>query len=164
MNCRECQNLTNLYLNDELPLPMFPDYRAHLDECPKCKEDLYINYAINTAIYQLNHEQELSSDFVKEVENRLNATANHIAKNKRKRFFRRFFIVLELIGITALFCLFTPEEKGYAYKPEGKESFIAIEHYGVPSYMDPVLQGIYRYNDEMIQKIREMNALKGDTP
>ena len=163
MNCRDCQNLTSVYLSNELPLSAFPEYRAHIESCDKCKEDLYINYAINTALRQLNNDEDLSSDFAKEVENRLKSTSNLILRKKRRRIFSRICIVLELIGFTFLFCYFTPEEKCYAFKPEGEESQIQIAHYGVPSYMDPVLQGIYRYNDDMIQKIREAEK-KGAKP
>ncbi|MCQ2421641.1 MAG: hypothetical protein MJ064_01435 [Lachnospiraceae bacterium] len=156
MECFECQEMTKLYIDDLLPEAKFMDYYAHLETCSTCKEDLYINYAINTALRQLTNEQELSSDFVAEVNGKLAASKRRILRGHKLRIFRRVAVGVEIIGIGLVLSIFTPNERNYAFLPEGSESNIVIEYYGIPGYKDPVMQAIYRYNDEVIAGLKKI--------
>ncbi|MCR5532022.1 MAG: hypothetical protein K6F26_09260 [Lachnospiraceae bacterium] len=160
MDCTTCQECTKQYIEGQLPQNRILEYCAHLEECSACREDLYINYAIVTALKQLNDGEELSADYVKEVDTGLAQAKARIHRGARLRVYRRLFIALEILGIAGAMALFPQREKGYAYLPEEEESRIVIEAYGVPTYMDPVIQGIYRYNDDVIACIRKAENQK----
>ncbi|MBO4324762.1 MAG: zf-HC2 domain-containing protein [Lachnospiraceae bacterium] len=160
MDCTTCQECTKSFIDGTLPGNQILEYYAHLETCPKCKEDLIINYAIVNAIRSLNDNEELSSDYVKEVDDRLNAARNAILHEAKAKRFRRAFVVLEIIAIMAFASFFPPIEKTYAFLPEDSEDHVVIEMYGVPTYLDPVIQGIYKYNDDVLKCIRERDRAK----
>ena len=162
MECGTCQELTKLFIDDNLPDPLIFEYCSHLESCQKCKEDLIINYAIANALRQLNENGELSSDYGKEVEEKLKSARNGVLNKARMRRFRRLFIAVEIIGITFFTAFFPPIEKKYAFLPENSEDRIVLTYYGIPTYLDPVIQGIYRYNDEVIQCMDELQNDKGE--
>ena len=162
MDCTTCQKCTKQYIEETLPKNRILEYCAHLDQCAACREDLYINYSIVRALNQLNAGEDLSSDYVAEVNGRLAADQARIHRSARFRVYRRVFIAIEILGIAIAFAFFPPKEKGYAYLPEESESHIIIEYYGVPAYMDPVLKGIVEYNDDVLTCIREAENEKGE--
>ena len=71
MDCRSCKKCTELYIDGLLPQNLIVAYTDHLASCPECTEDLHINYAILTALRQLNEGQDLSDNFATEVDNKL---------------------------------------------------------------------------------------------
>ena len=162
MDCTTCQECTKQYIDGCLPQNRILEYCEHLDGCSKCREDLYINYSIVTALRQLNNGEELSDDFVKEVDAGLASSKARIHRSQRIRVFRRIFIAIEILGIAAAMAIFTPKEKDYAFLPEDEESRIVIEYYGVPSYMDPVLKGIYHYHEDVLSYMKEAEQAKGE--
>ena len=135
-------------------------YTDPLANCPECTEDLHINYAILTALRQLNEGQDLSDNFAKEVDNKLKVARYKIRREARLKVYRRIFIFFEIVGLALAFAIFTPKEKNYAFLPDDEESKIVITFYGIPGYMDPVLKGIYRYNDDVLAAIKEMEKEK----
>jgi hypothetical protein len=58
------------------------------------------------------------------------------------------------------FSIFTPKQKNYAFLPDEEDSRIVITFYGIPGHMDPVLKGIYRYNDDVLAALNEMEKEK----
>lgn len=164
MDCTTCQECTKSFIDGTLPGNLILEYYAHLEKCPKCKEDLIINYAIVNAIRSLNENEELSSDYVKEVDDRLNAARNGILHEAKAKRFRRAFVILEILAVMVFASFFPPIEKTYAFLPEDTEDHVVIEMYGVPTYLDPVIQGIYKYNDDVLRCIRERDRAKRQEP
>lgn len=155
MDCTKCQECTKSFIDGNLPDNLVFEYYDHIEHCPSCKEDLVINYAIINALRSLNENRDLSSDFVKEVDDKLNASRNRIIREAKARRFRRVFAFLEIACIMVFASIFPPVEKNYAFLPEDSEERIVIEMYGVPTYMDPVMQAIYKYNSEVIRLLEE---------
>lgn len=155
MDCTKCQECTKSFIDGTLPDNMIIEYYDHIEHCPSCKEDLVINYAIINALRSLNENRDLSSDFVKEVDDKLTASRNRIIHEAKAKRFRRIFAALEIICIMVFASVFPPIEKTYAFLPEESEDRIVLEINGVPSYMDPVLQAIYRYNSDVIRMLEE---------
>ena len=156
MDCRSCKKCTELYIDGLLPQNLIVAYTDHLASCPECTEDLHINYAILTALRQLNEGQDLSDNFATEVDNKLKVARFKIRREARLKVYRRVFIFFEIVGLALAFSIFTPKEKTYAFLPDDAESKVVISFYGIPGYMDPVLKGIYKYNDEVLAAIKEM--------
>ncbi|MBO4669086.1 MAG: hypothetical protein J5648_03825 [Lachnospiraceae bacterium] len=156
MDCRSCKKCTELYIDGQLPQNRIVAYTDHLASCPECTEDLHINYAILTALRQLNEGQDLSDNFATEVDNKLKVARFKIRREARLKVYRRVFIFFEIVGLALAFSIFTPKEKTYAFLPDDAESKVVISFYGIPGYMDPVLKGIYKYNDEVLAAIKEM--------
>ena len=156
MDCRSCKKCTELYIDGQLPQNRIVAYTDHLASCPECTEDLHINYAILTALRQLNEGQDLSDNFATEVDNKLKVARFKIRREARLKVYRRVLIFFEIVGLALAFSIFTPKEKTYAFLPDDAQSKVVISFYGIPGYMDPVLKGIYKYNDEVLAAIKEM--------
>lgn len=160
MDCAKCQECTKSYIDGTLPDNLVLEYCAHLETCPKCKEDLIVNYALVNALRSLNENRELSSDYVKEVDDRLEASKNAILHAASMRKVRRVLVFLEMMCIMVFASIFPPIEKTYAFLPEESEEHFVLEINGVPSFIDPVIRAIYRYNDDVLKCIRERERLK----
>lgn len=160
MDCVKCRECTKSYIDGTLPDNLVLEYCAHLETCPKCKEDLIVNYALVNALRSLNENRELSSDYVKEVDDRLAASKNAIFHAASMRKLRRILAFLEMACIMVFASIFPPIEKTYAFLPEDSEEHFVLEVNGVPSFIDPVIQAIYRYNDDVLKCIRERDRQK----
>ena len=160
MDCRACKKCTELYIDGRLPQNRIVAYTDHLASCPECTEDLHINYAIQTALRQLNEGQDLSDNFATEVDNKLKVARFKIRREARLKIYRRIVIFFEIVGLALAFSIFTPKQKNYAFLPDEEDSRIVITFYGIPGHMDPVLKGIYRYNDDVLAALNEMEKEK----
>ena len=157
MNCHECQKLTKLFIDDMLSQQQFPEYKLHIDSCSSCKDDLYTNYAIITALKEVNEGIDLSGNYAAEVEQKLFRFEKGVRKSRTLRIWRRVLATLIILFFTCVFSIMTPEEEKFAFLPEGEDSCFSLQFEGVPKHMDPVRKAIYQYNDEVIEGLRQIS-------
>ena len=72
MDCVEFDKKINPYLHDELSDEELNEFLLHLASCPKCSEELEINYIVNEGIRRLDREKadyNLSLAYTKSTEN-----------------------------------------------------------------------------------------------
>ena len=58
MDCIEFNGKINAYLKDELTDEELNEFLLHLRSCPKCNEELEINYIVNEGVERLDRNKE----------------------------------------------------------------------------------------------------------
>ncbi len=53
MDCAKAGQLINAFIREELDYKQTPDFLEHIRTCPKCYDDLEMNYLIHTALNEL---------------------------------------------------------------------------------------------------------------
>lgn len=101
MTCMEAQALITPFIIDQLDIVTLEQFIDHVEKCADCKEELEVYYALLTAMKQLDEDEEVSADFAKELENKINDSQEKILRAKivhiRKRVL--FFILVIFIGL-----------------------------------------------------------------
>lgn len=163
MNCKEVQLLLQPYIEGHLPEEKLPDFLAHIEECPKCREDLKVFYAIFTAINQLNQGDNFSDDYSFEINEKLTKDRNRLIKRHRHvHWLRRIAFVLFLaVGFTI--GLNDTKSIVKTYLPSSQESHFSLGYYGMDRSRDPVYRGIRKYNAAVIEKLHELEEQQETT-
>lgn len=63
MECKKCQSMISLYVDQQLNAEEIKDFEAHIAVCPECKEELEFMQNIMMHVHDLDDERELPSDF-----------------------------------------------------------------------------------------------------
>lgn len=153
MNCKEAQALFQNYIDGQFPEKYLPEFLDHMEQCPKCLEDFKVQYAIYTAINQLNNGKDFSDDYDSEVMNKLAADREFLKRKHRRKLSLRFVSLLLFLcaGITIGF----NDTKSIVrmYLPDTEESHFSLNHYGIDKNRDPVYRAIKNYNDDVIRQL-----------
>ena len=83
MNCLEAQSKIVAFVEDKLEGGELLEFVRHVRGCENCAEELEIYYTLLVGMKQLDEDQELSTDFKTQMEEKLNIEYKHI-QNRRK--------------------------------------------------------------------------------
>jgi hypothetical protein len=105
MNCTETQNLIIPFVKNELPPEQAAEFAAHVNNCRTCKDELEINYCLMTAIMQLNEDKELTADFKKELNDKLELVTLKGRREKNSIRIKNILVIFEIIIIGIIIAL-----------------------------------------------------------
>ncbi len=155
MNCKNTETDSLSYIERKLTDNKIVELYEHLQECESCRDGFIMNYAIYTAISQLEHGEDFSDNYRLEAEQHLRSDYQRIVRKRHLTRFYRFVVLVLLVGTGIFLGITTSNSYLPNHLPEGQESSFRLEYYGIPEEFDPVEHAIKEYNSEMIQQIRE---------
>lgn len=153
MDCKKAQMLSDRYLKEGLPVKELPEFLAHINSCAVCRESLTTDYSITKAIDQLNHGEDFSTDYSRELAEQLEHSRQAVRRNNRLSVVRRIVVFLVLGAIAALLSFYQAPSK-FRYLAPGEKESLRLRHYGIEEQYDPVRKGILEYNDDVIEAFR----------
>lgn len=74
MKCSDTEQYIQMYIDDELTGPKLREFLTHIEECPKCYEEMEINYLIKEALIRL--EDGTTFDLRKELQQKIQNSKN----------------------------------------------------------------------------------------
>ncbi len=154
MDCKKAQMLSDRYLKEGLPVKELPEFLAHINSCPVCRESLTTDYSITKAIDQLNRGEDFSTDYSHELTEQLEHSRQLVRRKNRLLIVRRIAVFLVLVAIAALLSFYQAPAK-FRYLAPGEQESLRIRHYGIDERYDPVRNGILDYNDDVIEEFRK---------
>ena len=154
MDCRTVLTLNARYLAEGLPDGVLAQYLEHIASCDSCRDNLMTDYSITKAIDQLNRNEDFSTDYSKELTEKLEKSRQYLARKKRIVRYKHAIAVI-LMVLSVPFSMSSTFATAKYYKPEGSEESLKLKYYGMPEQLDPIRQAIREYNDEAITKLRE---------
>jgi hypothetical protein len=83
MNCLEAQSKIVTFIEDKLNDDETVEFVRHIRNCENCAEELEIYYTLLVGMKQLDEDQELSTNFKEQMEQKLNVEYKHV-QNRRK--------------------------------------------------------------------------------
>lgn len=83
MNCLEAQSKIIAFIDDKLPDDELKEFIKHVKSCENCAEELEIYYTLIVGTRQLDNEQNLSSNFKTELDNKIDEEMNRMTAVKR---------------------------------------------------------------------------------
>ena len=72
MKCSETEQAIQQYIDDQLTGPRLRDFLTHIEGCPKCYEEMEINYLIKEALLRL--EDGKTFDLRKELKQKIQSS------------------------------------------------------------------------------------------
>ena len=156
MDCRQCQNLVDAYIQNTIDPEAYDAFINHVYSCEECMDELKISYSLLTALDQLDKGLELSGDYDSEIENRI---SGYIIRKKKRKTFRIVSYTLLLIlsvCIGFLYSFFFIKDDNITYKEEDSISGFVFSVNGIPEKIDPVKQEIKRLNDDAVDYIHKL--------
>ena len=156
MDCRTVLKLNEQYLAGELPDSVLAEYLDHIENCASCMDNLMTDYSITKAIYQINHNQDFSTDYSKELNLQLARSRQSLVRKKRNARYR-LAIALGLMALSIPLMAGSTYGKAKYYLPEGSEESLRLGYYGLVGEEDPVMQTIRELNDEAVIKLRQLS-------
>lgn len=155
MDCRTALKLNERYLAEGLSDSVLADYLEHIAGCESCRDNLMTDYSITKALDQINHNQDFSTDYSKELTQKLERSRQYLQRKKRIRRVR--IAVAVLIAVLSVpFSVASSSGTAKYYKPEGSEESLRLHYYGIPESEDPIRNGIIEYNEEAVKKLRAL--------
>lgn len=140
MTCMEAQALITPFINDKIDIATLEQFLDHVEGCKECKEELEVYYALLTAMKQLEEDEEVSADYAKELENKLEEARELILKSKivhiRKRIL--FFAVVIFVGLFTSVSVNVVEEVLTVSKETEFNTFV-IQNETLAPYMKAVI-------------------------
>ncbi len=97
MTCNKAQSMITPFINNKLSLNEMESFIDHISSCPVCKEELEVYYALLTAMKQLDEDKNLSSDFGKELDQKLERSKERILHVKFTYYRKKIFLFLTII-------------------------------------------------------------------
>ncbi|MBO4788886.1 MAG: zf-HC2 domain-containing protein [Lachnospiraceae bacterium] len=154
MDCRSAQKLSDQYLAGTLPTDLMPEYLRHIRSCPDCLDNLRTDYSITKAIDQINHDQDFSTDYNRDLMQMLERSRVSILRRIRIMILKRAVVIAVLVAIAVFLATRTPEKMKY-YLPAGGTESVRLYYYGIEDRYDPVNCTIRERNNEVLDILRE---------
>ena len=157
MNCKECQDRIDRFIDDSLVIEEMDKFIFHVNGCKDCMDELKVNYSLLTALKQIDGGEELSEDYDKDLEDKISA---YLYRKKRKKLLKitsyvSAFLIAVILGI--IIGMFTVEKNKVDYGVKDKhavQSFV-FGFDGVPDSLNPVKNAMNQYNDEIIDYLHK---------
>ncbi len=74
MKCSDTEQYIQMYIDDRLTGSQLREFLTHIEECPKCYEEMEINYLIKEALIRL--EDGTTFDLQKELQQKIQNSKN----------------------------------------------------------------------------------------
>ena len=107
MDCKKAMELMAQFINEQLNTEDTEAFLNHIDSCPECREELEVTYSLMTAMKQLDADEDLSENYIEELNQKIETCYLEELKRKRSCARRRAFLavvvalLIFLNGITA---------------------------------------------------------------
>lgn len=98
MNCLEAQSKIVAFIENKLNDDETVEFVRHIRSCENCAEELEIYYTLLVGMKQLDEDQELSTNFKEQMEQKLNVDYRHV-QHRRKITGSTAVIILIAIGV-----------------------------------------------------------------
>ncbi len=121
MNCLEAQSYIMPFIEGKVPEHKQEEFVLHMKNCPKCHEELEIYYTLIVGMKQLDNQEELSSNFSRDLENKLNHLQNKVKGRRGIKVSTFALVCFSLIAVMIIFyeqCL----NRVYAFEQETKRN------------------------------------------
>lgn len=105
MNHLEAQKLIVPFIEDRIPEDRQEDFVIHMKNCKKCHDELETYYTLLVGMKQLDNHEKLSTDFNRDLEDKLDRLERRV-KNRKGVRFSAFSVVLAGI-LTILVILYS---------------------------------------------------------
>lgn len=138
MTCIKAQSLITPFINDKLSIDDLDEFLDHVNSCPNCREELEVYYALLTAMKQLDEDKNLSSNFVQELNEKLENAQEKVIQSKYTYYRKIAILILIMISLAFFISI------SYAYKSEEEHATITKKsdfhiRYQFLSTIDPSL-------------------------
>ena len=163
MVCKNIEKCSLDFIMNRLSDDGILELERHIAGCPKCEEAFAMNYAIYTAISQLEQDEDFSDNYHTEAMERLSGRAAVILRHRKgMRIFRAFSLIfIMVIGILLGFT--NSDTFRRSRLPSGSPSSFGLGFYGISEEKDPVNLAIRDYNSEMISWLHNTHDSFYDT-
>lgn len=161
MDCRTVMKLNDRYLAEGLSDDVLSEYISHIETCESCTDNLMTDYSITKAIEQINRDQDFSTDYSKELMQKLARSRQYLLRKKRKGHYKRAIVAALMLLAIPCTAASTYATAKY-YLPEGSTESYSLKHYGIPEESDPVKKAIREYNEEAITKLWELDKERSE--
>lgn len=74
MKCSDTEQYIQMYIDDRLTGPQLREFLTHIEECPRCYEEMEINYLIKEALIRL--EDGTTFDLRRELQQKIQGSKN----------------------------------------------------------------------------------------
>jgi hypothetical protein len=118
MNCNRVQSLITPFINNQIETKEIEEFVLHVENCPNCREELEVYYALLTAMRQLDEDKNLSDDFGLELSQKLERSLERVIHAKYT-YLRKKSILFFAMILLAFFMSFR-----YANKSQENENII----------------------------------------
>lgn len=177
MNCLEAQSKIVAFVEDKLEGGELLEFVRHVRSCENCAEELEIYYTLLVGMKQLDEDQELSTDFKAQMEEKLNIEYKHI--QNRRKLTGSSIVIIAAILVAGTFLGYESfqntryqqeqadikarQSEYYYYDYFGEAVFHSEEYeqFNLADYLNPTLQE--RKNSSYYERLQEyLNQHKGD--
>ena len=158
MTCLEAQSKIMAFIENKLPDDELKEFIKHVKNCDNCSEEPEIYYTLIVGMKELDNEENLSTNFKKELDDKLNEEMTRMTAVKR---IATSTIVLVLAAIiTGLLWVYSGVlEKVYHYEQNSKQKS-QTEYYYSDTFGEKLLFG----NKYMIEYLENILYKDEDLP
>lgn len=161
MDHKLCESLIDDYIEDKLSGKQLEEFLKHATSCPKCYNELSINYSLISALRQIDEGDDMSQDFDVELEDKINKYYMKKRQARSLRIATGIFLLVASFAITIIISILVTREK-LVYSKDHNATTIALENQGMPKSLDPVENMIDKYNVEIIKYLQSLNEKEGE--
>jgi hypothetical protein len=148
----KAQSMITPFINNKLTLNETEEFIDHVGSCPDCREELEVYYALLTAMRQLDEDKNISSDFGKELNLKLERAKEKIFHAKFTYYRKKVILVLTILLVAFFLSI------RYAGNTEEEKVVTKSDYqlrYRFPSQLNSV-------NEQLLQNyLREQGMLSG---
>ncbi len=132
MNCLEAQSKIMAFIDNDLPDDELKEFIKHIKSCDNCAEELEIYYTLVVGMKQLDDGENISGDFRKQLNNKLDyemvrmSTAKRIATSTLVVFLTVILCALVWLYEEALDSVYSYEQNS---KLESQGDIISVIHF-----------------------------------
>lgn len=119
------------FINNKLSLEELEGFLEHVNSCKDCKEELEVYYALLTAMKQLDEDKNLSSDFVQELNIKLEKSQERIIHAKYTYYRKITVLIFTMILLAFLFSISYADIRLQETKEISVEEYHTIMNYNV---------------------------------
>jgi hypothetical protein len=83
MTCLEAQSKIMAFIENKLPDDELKEFIKHVKNCDNCSEELEIYYTLIVGMKELDNEENLSTNFKKELDDKLDEEMTRMTAVKR---------------------------------------------------------------------------------
>ncbi len=133
MTCLETQSKIVDFIEDNLSDEEIVSFVKHIKHCENCAEELEIYYTLLVGMKQLDNEEQLSTDFSKDLTDKLNHSYSRIVNTKKLRISTLLIIVVAVLMMGSvvysnfLKLLYISEQKSIE---ESQPEYMYYEYFG----------------------------------
>lgn len=95
MNCLEAQSKIIAYIDDDLEDQELKSFILHVQSCKDCMEELELHYILIVGTKQMDEGGNITSDFLKELQEKLNSQLKEV--RKKEYFFKKVTFAISLV-------------------------------------------------------------------